>query len=86
MLLGDDDPANARWGYRNRVLAQALTLYEAGLCKGCGQPLHEATDEDGPQYSAEDYLCRGCAVMHGAGSEHDKPGTRWYLDVKRRSE
>ena len=85
MLLGDHDSRYTSWTTeRNRLLAQALTIYESTLCKGCGQPLHESTDEDGPDYSAEDYLCRGCAVLSQAGGEKDAPGTHWYLDVKRR--
>lgn len=79
VLIGDDDPQASRWTPKNRALALALTIYEAGLCKGCGQPMHESIDEDGPQYSAEDIHCRGCAIMSQAGSDADKPGTKWYL-------
>lgn len=85
MLLGDDDPTHRLWSTeKNRLLATALTIHESQVCHGCGQPLHESTDPNGPDYSVEDYMCRGCAAMSDAGSEHDEPGTHWYLDVRRR--
>lgn len=85
MLLGDDEPKFTTWSHeRNRLLAMALEYHESQICRGCGQPLHESTDEDGPIYSAEDYQCRGCAVLSDAGGEEDAPGTHWYVDVKRR--
>ena len=86
MLLGDDDPKHGSWATRrNRLLATALTIHESQICGGCGQPLHESTDPDGPDYSVEDYVCRGCAVSKDAGSESDEPGTHWYLSVKRQA-
>lgn len=85
MILGDDDPKRASWSAeRNRLLAMALEYHERDVCPGCGQPRHESTDPDGPDYSAEDFQCRGCAVLKDAGSDSDQPGTYWYLDVKRR--
>lgn len=83
MLLGDDEPRHSRWGERNRLLAGALTIFESMTCGGCGQPSHESTDPDGPDYSAEDQLCRACAVLSQAPSEDDEPGTKWGLSVRR---
>ena len=34
------------WSDVDRLLAEALTMYEAALCDGCGQPLHESTSPD----------------------------------------
>lgn len=86
MLLGDDDPKNSSWGERrNRLLATALTILEAQICSGCGQPLHESTDPDGPDYSIEDYECRGCKLVDESETgKSDAPGVKWYIDVKRR--
>ena len=84
MLVGDD-VKNRKWAtVRNRLLAMALTMHEQSLCQGCGQPVGESSDPDGPEYGAEDYECRGCAVLAEAGSADDKPGTKWYLDVTHR--
>jgi hypothetical protein len=88
MLIGDDDPKHGSWAtYRNRALATALTLHESHLCSGCGQPLHESTDEDGPDYSMENYECRACKLIGSSdiGGKDEKPGTHWYLEVRRHS-
>lgn len=85
MLTGDDDPKRATWSHeRNRLLAMALEHHEQDVCPGCGQPRHESTSDDHPDYSAENFLCHGCAIVKDASSENDEQGTYWYLDVKRR--
>ncbi|KNX38105.1 hypothetical protein [Luteipulveratus halotolerans] len=33
------------WRYEDRAAALALQELEDGLCPGCGNPLHETTDE-----------------------------------------
>lgn len=85
MLLGDDSPKSTSWtSARNRLLAMALQHHESQVCRGCGQPLHESAGDDPPDYSVEDYQCKGCELLAEAGTPEDKPGTHWYLDVKRR--
>lgn len=42
MLRGQRTPTD-RWTEHDRSLAVALTLHEATLCTGCGQPLEEST-------------------------------------------
>lgn len=71
------------WSQRDRNLAIALMQFEASTCGGCGQPLHESTDPDGPDYSVEDRQCRGCLTLDGSASENDEPGTQHYLEVTR---
>ncbi len=72
------------WSSRDRNLAIALDQYDASICGGCGQSLHESTDEDGPDYSVEDRHCRGCAQLKDAANDNDQPGTQHYLEVVRR--
>jgi len=86
MLLGDDEPKRASWSSeRNRLLAMALEHHEMDVCQGCGQPRHESTGEDPPDYSPDYVECRGCALLADARSEEDKPGTQWFLEVRRHS-
>lgn len=35
-----------RWSEHDRSLAVALTLFEATLCSGCGQPVEESTSPE----------------------------------------
>lgn len=43
MLRGYQAPGSV-WREQDGLLAAALVMYEADLCKGCGQPLSESTD------------------------------------------
>jgi len=42
-VLRGDAPPGDRWTEHDYTSAVALTLYEAGLCDGCGHPLTEST-------------------------------------------
>lgn len=60
------------WGDVDRLLAVALTKYEASLCDGCGQPLHESMDPQhdrdnraGPAFyeAPEPVRCHACTAL-----------------------
>lgn len=76
MLTGEVDKGWEHW--RNRLLALALTQYEATLCGGCGLPMNQTTEDD-TRLDADSVHCRGCQMLHDAQGEHDKPGTRYYV-------
>lgn len=46
-------------------MAQALTAYEAMLCSGCGQPIHESMDieSDGEWSAPEPMRCHACTAI-----------------------
>ena len=58
-----------KWGATDRALALALTEYEANLCDGCGQPMHESMDPatEGQWVAPLPMRCHACtAIAHRA--------------------
>lgn len=68
----------------DRALAVALTLYEDGLCSGCGQPRDRAWNDDmAGYYEPHTALCLACNAVH-THVEDDRggklrPGERAYV-------
>jgi hypothetical protein len=62
----------AAWTVADRALAEALDLYEAGLCPGCGQPKDRAwhPDQLGWMEVRDNLVCEGCRVT-GEWQAHD---------------
>lgn len=57
----------------DRLLAVALTIYEAGICPGCGQPLRESTDPDLEERWTTDlpHRCHACTAIARRAKEYD---------------
>ncbi|WP_104087040.1 hypothetical protein [Arthrobacter sp. GMC3] len=74
MLRGRKD--DGTWTDRDRVMALALTLYEDGLCSGCG--LHHSVthgDENVGRWEANsENICHGCEPIDAA-KDADKKDT-----------
>lgn len=80
MFLGRiPEPGESLWTDDDRAWAMALLSVEAEVCKGCGQPLYESTDqalEEG--WQAEVIKCHACAIagrhmeswQHAGGDPH----------------
>jgi hypothetical protein len=63
-----------RWTEVDRLLALALTIYEDGLCPGCGQPKRMAMDPDLAEEwtSAHPWRCGGCMALSRAAKRNEK--------------
>ena len=63
------------WTDRDRLLVQALHLYERGLCPGgCGQPMRIAHDDRFKEWwSREHTICHACAALQGEQSKTTPP-------------
>ena len=50
------------------MLALALTIYEDGLCSGCGQQMHESMDGDlsDEWTTTEPHRCHACTALERA--------------------
>lgn len=68
--------SSSRWSELDLLLAEALALYEAGLCKGCGHPLAFTTDDHVHplDFVTSSVKCAGCAAMKD-NPEADKPAS-----------
>lgn len=79
---------SARVAERDWMLACALTLYEASLCPGCGQPRHESMDPANEhRYHADLPLrCHACTAQVRRVKEYADQTDReaLYYDVKLR--
>lgn len=62
VITGMRDPGEP-WTKRDRLFALALTTYEQGLCRGCGQPLRLTTGPHARDYEVESDTCRGCQEL-----------------------
>lgn len=61
-------------------------MLHEGSIGPCGQPHHESTSDDHPDYSAEDSVCHACAILEEANeSPSTEKGHSWYLEVTRNS-
>lgn len=78
VLRGLRSPAQ-RWTQHDSSLAVALTLHEATLCPGCGQPLSESTSPDadlGNRHGAYHYeaslpiRCHACTAVDAAAEPY----------------
>lgn len=65
MLRGRRD--DGTWSDRDRIMALGLTLYERGLCSGCG--MHRSVthgDHNVGRLEAGEEICHGCEVVESA--------------------
>lgn len=70
VLRGERKPGK-KWSSRDRAFALALTLYEADLCNGCGQPMSLSSGDHPHDYQVERIRCMACAEI-----EDDREGSR----------
>ena len=77
MLRGEKKPGS-KWTYKDRIIAMSLTVYEQGICKGCGQPLTHTTGDDPHLYEVELLECSGCKELEEYKGSPG-PGQRTYL-------
>jgi hypothetical protein len=73
-----------RWSEVDRLLALALTLYEDGLCSGCGQPKRLTMDPDlADEWTTTDpFVCAGCvtlSVIAKQNKDADHPHSMRYV-------
>lgn len=66
----------AAWSDTDRALAEALDLYEAGLCQGCGQPKDRAWHPDHNGWIDVDarLTCEGCRALGEWQKGEHEPG------------
>lgn len=66
----------AQWCEVDLLLAEALSLYESGLCKGCGHPLSHTTagDVHPLDFKVSSVVCAGCSALKD-NPEAEKPGS-----------
>jgi hypothetical protein len=89
VLRGQAVPGD-RWTEHDRSVAVALTLYEATVCTGCGQPLEESTSPEADAGNREGawhyeapvpdrcHACTALAVTQEQYSEAHAPhALRW---------
>lgn len=50
------------WSDEDRGYAQALLMYEASLCHGCGHPISESHDP-AHIYAVEEDVCKACQAL-----------------------
>lgn len=62
-----------RWSVTDRLLAVALTLYEGGICSGCGQSMRESTNPDLEDRWTTDlpHRCHACTAIARRAKEYD---------------
>ena len=65
-----------RWREVDLVLAEALMLFESGVCKGCGQPLAHTTadDLDPRDFALDSVICVGCKELKSDAAADPEPG------------
>ena len=77
-------PPGGRWTEHDRSLAVALTLHEATLCTGCGQPAEETTSPEADpsnragawHYEVPDpHRCHACTAVADRQDEMAESGT-----------
>lgn len=61
----------------DRLLATALTVYEDGLCPGCGHPRSRTLDDETieGEFEVEEHHCEACATRerYAAEGQDQKP-------------
>lgn len=64
----------ARWTPTDWALAQALTQFEAMICSGCGQPMHESMDpeNEGRYVAPPPSRCYACTAVHHKVADYEK--------------
>ena len=65
------------------MLLEALRLYEASLCSGCGQSgIHAHDIANTPMYELGEVTCRGCEILDNARSGDAKQvaGEKLYIE------
>lgn len=62
VLTGARTPGE-RWTEQDTLLACAFVEYEAGLCSGCGHPLHESTERDARYEAPPPRRCKACDAL-----------------------
>jgi hypothetical protein len=69
-----------RWTRKDLLLAEALTLYENDICKGCGMPASMSYDmfNSGEFESRDDVTCLGCEQREQEESKLG-PGQKRYV-------
>lgn len=80
VLRGERKPGT-KWSNKDRAFALALTLYEADLCQGCGQPMSLSTGKHAHTYQIERIECEACAEIEDdrEGSRKPKSGEKTYV-------
>ena len=80
VLRGERKPGK-KWTARDRAFALALTLYEADLCQGCGQPMSMSSGDHPHDYDIRTTGCMGCSEIeeHRDNSKKPLPGEKTYV-------
>jgi len=69
-----------RWRELDLLLLETLQQYEAGLCKGCGQPLIHSTEQANTDaYTVESMTCIVCEYMESNREEEPEKGAKPYV-------
>ena len=71
MLRLGREPGKA-WLPSDVMLALALTEYEAGLCDGCGQPMHQSMDPEteGRWVAPPPARCHACTAIEHRSADY----------------
>lgn len=78
-----EQPAPGLWGETDRLLAQALRLYERDI-HHCGQPLVFSSDPDARnRYVTRTIICHACETLDAAeAAERDSSAGKVYGQVR----
>jgi hypothetical protein len=70
-----------RWREMDLLLIEALHEYEAGICKGCGQPLAQTTSEKTHplDFGLGSVICAGCELLKSDAAKDPAPGELIYV-------
>lgn len=71
MLRGERKPGK-KWSGKDRAFALALTVYEADLCNGCGQPMSNTTGDHPHDYNVDSIRCMACSELEDHREESSK--------------
>lgn len=62
VIRGERKPGK-KWTTVDRTFALALSVYEADLCHGCGQPMSLSSGDHAHDYDIRTTRCMGCAEL-----------------------
>lgn len=82
-MLADDSDADRQpvWTPRDRLLVQALELFEASLCPGCNQQRARSMNPGmGGEYQVPRHTCYACAALERARKGDEiPPGSKDFI-------
>lgn len=81
MLADEESPElTPVWRPRDRMLVQALSMFEASLCSGCQQVRSRSMNPDMEgEYEVQAHPCMACGPLEKARKETREPGLKLFV-------